>query len=103
MALRKLVTFDLGDIEEVLEGDPVDISNVDDVGVLVEITDTATASVELSFDGGTTWVAHPDFDGITASKSGPLGMRAQQMRLNVTAHTGGSVNGRAAGSGPGIA
>ena len=88
--------INLGSLTSQTAGTAVDISELDSVGVAVGGTFNATYSVEVSFDGS-TFVAHPDFAGLTAAKSGALGFVAKQVRLNVTAYTSGTVTGGGGG------
>lgn len=74
------------------------VAHLEEAAVLIGGTFTATVSLEVSFDGGATWVPHPDATGLTAPKVVPLGMRAQQVRLNCTNYTSGTILGRLSGS-----
>ncbi len=69
----------------------LDISELESASVSVGGTFVGTYSIELSFDAGATWVPHPDATGLTAPKIQALGMRAQQVRVNCTAYTSGTL------------
>ena len=87
-----LVAADDGlDIDEVEVTDPVDISHLEDYTVMIGGTFVGTLSIELSFDGGTTWVVHPDMSAKTAPVVVPHGgIRTQLLRANCTAYTSGT-------------
>lgn len=77
-------------IDEVEVTDAVDISHLEDWNMLLGGTFVGTVSVEVSFDGGTTWVAHPDMAAKTVPVVVPGAMRVQQVRANCTAYTSGN-------------
>jgi len=68
-------------------------------------TFTATAQLERSFDGGTTWIAVSlDTSGDPASYSGPVSLtgfepeKGVYYRINCTAYTSGTLNVRLSGN-----
>lgn len=72
--------------------------------VYVYGTFTATFSIEVSPDNGTTWVTAKDQNGtalagLTAGGTWILNLFATQIRMNVTAFTSGTASGRVMFSG----
>ena len=91
--------LDLGDLTAVAVGTPVDVSHLETLAFMVGGTFVATYDVEASFDGGTTFVPIPGLDGQTTPQLVDLGdLRCEQVRLNVTAFTSGTVSGKGSGT-----
>lgn len=88
----------LDDLGAVAATAGVDMSALEDAAVMVGGTFVGTYSVELSFDNGATWVPHPDHTGETAPKVCVIGMRAQQVRVNCTAYTSGTLESNLGGT-----
>lgn len=82
--------LNLGSLTAVSAGDPVDVAELEEIGVLVGGTFVGTVSIEVSFDGA-TFVPHPDFTGKTAPFSGKIGFPVKQVRANCTAYTSGTL------------
>ena len=89
---KTLVAADDGlDIGEVEVTDAIDISHLEDYTMMLGGTFVGTVSFEISVDGGTTWIEHPNatdktVPGVFASG----GFRAQLIRGNCTAYTSGA-------------
>ncbi len=65
------------------------------VGLVLSITGTLTASVELSGDNGyppVHWIAHDTLVNLTASGLGNLAFAVKAIRLNVTNYTSGEAH-----------
>lgn len=89
---KTLVAADDGlDLNGVEVSDAIDISHLESFAVMIGGTFVGTLSIELSFDGGSTWVPHPDMIGKTAPAVIPDGgIRTKLLRANVTAYTSGT-------------
>lgn len=92
----KYENFDLGDLTATGAGSAVETAHLEDVGVMVGGTFVGTVDVEVSFDGS-TFAPHPTLNGQTAPFAGTIGFPCKQVRLNVTAYTSGTLEGRGAG------
>lgn len=62
------------------------------VGLVVSITGTLTATVQVTGDNRTAarWVDHPDLTGLTANALGNVAFPVTGVRLNVTSYTNGT-------------
>lgn len=83
----------LGDFTAVAVGTAVDISKLEDSQALVLGTFVGTVAIEISTDGGTTWVP---FDTATAPKVVTL-PDVGKVRANCTAFTSGTIKVRYGG------
>lgn len=96
MAGGKYENFNLGDLTATGAGSAAECAHLEDVAVSVSGTFSATVDVEVSFDG-TSFAPHPSLNGQTAPFAGTIGFPCKQVRLNVTAYTSGTLEGRGAG------
>lgn len=90
------------ELGEVADGDAVDVSNLEKLGVNVAGTFVGTWVLEQSFDAGVTWAQAPaNAAGVTATGTAPKAYNfdvvPQQIRVNCTAWTSGAINPSYAG------
>lgn len=74
-----------------------DVSELEEVAVLVGGTFVGTVDVLVSFDG-TTFVPHPTLNGKTAPFSGTIGFRCKMIDIECTAYTSGTIKSGFSGS-----
>ena len=82
----------LGDLASTTNTTAVDVSELESVAVAVGGTFVGTFSIEVSFDEGVTFIPHASGTGKTAPFVLDLGMRVQQVRVDCTAYTSGTMN-----------
>jgi hypothetical protein len=68
----------------------IDVSHLEEWSAMASGTFVGTLSIEVSFDGGASFVPHPDMTAKTAPFVAVGGMRVQQIRGNMTAFTSGA-------------
>lgn len=90
--MGKPVFYSVGGMNAVETTPAVDVSHLEDWSVLIGGTFVGTLDVEVSFDAGATWVAHPDMGAQTAPVVIPGAIRVQQVRGNMSAWTSGQAD-----------
>lgn len=96
--MGKPAFLDLGSLVATGAGAAFDVSHLESLNVLIGGTFVGTVDIEASFDGGSTFVPLPSpLGGATAPVVGAVGIRAQQIRANVTAYTSGTIEVKASG------
>ena len=88
--------FDLGDLTGTGATTAIDVSHLENLGMMVGGTFVGTYEMQASFDGGATFVALPSGGG-TAPKTIAVGIAVQQIRVECTAFTSGTLKNSAAG------
>lgn len=97
--MAKPVFMDLGSLTSVVAGSAFDVSHLEEVAAMIGGTFVGTCSIEASFDAGANWVAVPGvLDGATTPQALAIPFRCQQIRMNCTAFTSGTIEGKASGS-----
>lgn len=96
--MSKPVFMDLGSLVATGQGTVHDISHLEEVAAMIGGTFVGTASIEVNFDAA-TWIPVPGvLSGATTPQMLAIPVRARQIRLNCTAYTSGTIEGKASGS-----